>query len=51
LWKRKFTLAAGVNDRTPDPPGGKFDRDAAGRLTGCARERATAPFAGKIPVT
>jgi len=28
-------MAAGVNDRTPDPPGEKFDRDAAGRLTGC----------------
>ena len=40
---------ADVNDQTPDPPGGKYDRDASGRLTGCVRERATAPFVRKIP--
>jgi predicted amidohydrolase YtcJ len=41
---------AGVGDKTPDPPGGKFDRDAAtGRLTGGLRERATDPFDKIIP--
>jgi predicted amidohydrolase YtcJ len=32
--------ALGVTDATPDPVGGAFDRDAAGRLTGIAREGA-----------
>src|SRR5215468_2872328 len=40
---------AGVDDQTPDPQGGHFDRDSNGRLTGCARERATGPFTQKIP--
>lgn len=31
---------AGVDDRTPDPPGGSFDRDPLGRLTGVLRETA-----------
>jgi predicted amidohydrolase YtcJ len=39
---------ADVNEKTPDPAGGRFDRDAAGKLTGCARELATAPFNRKI---
>jgi predicted amidohydrolase YtcJ len=39
---------ADVNDKTPDPAGGRFDRDAAGKLTGCARELAQAPFHRKI---
>jgi predicted amidohydrolase YtcJ len=39
---------ADVNDKTPDPAGGRFDRDAAGKLTGCAHELATAPFNRKI---
>jgi predicted amidohydrolase YtcJ len=40
---------ADVNDKTPDPSGGQFDRDAAGRLTGGLKETATAPFRSKIP--
>ncbi|MBI3695916.1 MAG: amidohydrolase, partial [Acidobacteria bacterium] len=40
---------ADVNDKTPDPPGGKFDHDAQGHLTGILRERATAPFTRAIP--
>ncbi|MBI1786499.1 MAG: amidohydrolase [Acidobacteria bacterium] len=40
---------AGINDRTPDPRGGRFDRDAAGRLAGCVRERANDPFHRVIP--
>ena len=30
--------AANLTDTTPDPPGGKLDRDAAGHLTGILRE-------------
>lgn len=40
---------ADVNDKTPDPPGGHFDRDASGRLTGGLAENARAPFSRKIP--
>jgi hypothetical protein len=40
---------ADVNEKTPDPPGGQFVRDAKGRLTGLVRERATAPFTRLIP--
>jgi len=40
---------AGVNDKTPDPPGGQMDRDSAGRLTGGLRETATEPFERRIP--
>lgn len=35
---------AGVNDQTPDPPGGHFDRDSSGHLTGHVGDSATAPF-------
>ena len=38
-----------VTDETADPAGGKFDRDAAGRLTGGLRENATEPFRKIIP--
>jgi predicted amidohydrolase YtcJ len=42
---------AEIADTIPDPPGGKFDRDAAtGRLTGGLRENATAPFRKMLPV-
>jgi predicted amidohydrolase YtcJ len=40
---------ADVNDATPDPAGGQFERDAGGRLTGGLRENATTPFKAKIP--
>ncbi len=40
---------ADVNDKTPDPQGGKFEHDASGHLTGIVRERATAPFTHVIP--
>ncbi len=41
---------AGVDEKTPDPPGGKFDRDpATGRLTGGLRERARGAFSKVIP--
>jgi predicted amidohydrolase YtcJ len=35
---------ASVNDNTPDPPGGHFDRDSSGRLTGHVGDNATEPF-------
>jgi predicted amidohydrolase YtcJ len=38
-----------VTDETADPSGGKFDRDAAGRLTGGLRENATEPFRKLLP--
>lgn len=41
--------SAGINSRTPDPPGGKIDRDATGRLTGILRERAMDLVEEKIP--
>jgi len=40
---------AELTDATADPPGGKFDRDASGRLTGGLRENATAPFLKLLP--
>ncbi len=41
--------AAGIKDDTPDPPGGQFDHDQRGRLTGGLREQATGPFRRLIP--
>ncbi|HEV2385917.1 MAG TPA: amidohydrolase [Candidatus Acidoferrales bacterium] len=35
---------AKVDERTPDPPGGRFFRDAAGRLNGRVADRANAVF-------
>lgn len=35
---------AGVNEKTPDPPGGRFEHDSAGHLTGHVGDRATAVF-------
>lgn len=41
--------AAGIDQNTPDPPGGRIQRDAAGRPTGNLRETATAPVTKLIP--
>ena len=41
--------SAGITSRTPDPPGGKIDRDAAGRPTGILREKAMDLVEEKIP--
>ncbi|MGE5204391.1 MAG: amidohydrolase, partial [Chlamydiota bacterium] len=38
-----FNLA-GVDEKTPDPPGGRFEHDSAGHLTGHVGDRATAVF-------
>ncbi len=40
---RAFQLA-GIGDQTPNPPGGRFERDAAGHLTGRVSDRAKAVF-------
>lgn len=41
--------AAGVRDDTPDPPGGRYERDASGAFTGRVVERAMETFARVIP--
>ncbi len=43
--------AAQVDEGTPDPPGGKFDRDSSGHLNGRIIERAETPFGKVIPST
>ncbi len=43
---------AGIDARTPDPPGGSFDRDRSGRPTGVLRETAIRPVADALaPIT
>lgn len=45
LWANSAALAAaGVTAGTPDPEGGRFERDAAGAPTGVARENAVTAF-------
>lgn len=41
--------AAGITKSTPDPQGGKIDRDASGEATGIIRETAQALIDKKIP--
>jgi predicted amidohydrolase YtcJ len=40
LVNSRVLEAAGVDDRTSDPPGGRFDRDADGHLTGLCLDTA-----------
>jgi predicted amidohydrolase YtcJ len=40
---------AKVDEKTPDPPGGQFEHDSAGRLTGRINERAAEVFNKVIP--
>jgi len=35
---------AGIDEHTPDPPGGRFEHDAAGHLTGHVGDKATEAF-------
>lgn len=42
---------AKVDEKTPDPAGGQFEHDPAGRLTGRINERALEPFNKVIPST
>jgi predicted amidohydrolase YtcJ len=43
-YNTKAFEMAGVTKATPNPPGGTFDRDANGELTGRVTDRARAPF-------
>jgi predicted amidohydrolase YtcJ len=42
---------AGVDERTPDPPGGRFEHDAAGHFTGHIGDKATELFVKHIEFT
>jgi predicted amidohydrolase YtcJ len=42
---------AGITDKTPDPPGGKINRDAQGHATGILIDRAQGLVRAKIPAT
>ena len=44
FYNSKALQLAGVTRDTPNPPGGTFDRDAQGNLTGRVTDRATAVF-------
>jgi predicted amidohydrolase YtcJ len=45
LWVNSAALAAaGLGRGTPDPEGGRFERDVAGELTGLVREHAVRAF-------
>ena len=49
LWVNGAALrAAGVTRATPDPPGGRIERDAAGEPTGVVREHAVRLFAPQL---
>lgn len=50
-WVNSQALAlAGINEKSPDPPGGRYDRDpATGRLTGHVREKAKDAVETAIP--
>jgi len=52
-WVNSFALKlANVDDKTPDPPGGKYDHDPqTGRLTGHVREHGSDAFDKIIPST
>jgi predicted amidohydrolase YtcJ len=43
--------AAGIRPNRPDPPGGGFERDASGQLTGVCWETATRLLMGMVPLT
>ena len=49
LVNSKALALAGINRDTPDPEGGKFDRDAEGELTGYVLGRAMDPFRAILP--
>jgi predicted amidohydrolase YtcJ len=42
---------AGVDDKTPDPPGGRYEHDSSGHLTGFIGDSAREPFEKLIPET
>ena len=50
LWANtKAIEMAGVTDETPDPPGGRIERDENGRVSGCFRELAQHVILDAIP--
>lgn len=49
-WLNSAALrAAGIDEATPDPPGGKIERDSAGQLTGVLVEHAREPLNRVLP--
>ena len=48
-FNTKAMEEVGVTDTTPDPEGGRYDRDTAGKMTGVAYERANIPFRNVPP--
>lgn len=42
--------AAGIRNRSEDPPGGRFERDEHGQLTGMCYENATAVLMSAVPI-
>ncbi|HVP33925.1 MAG TPA: amidohydrolase [Steroidobacteraceae bacterium] len=44
FYNSKALQLAGINRNSPDPPGGTFDRDADGNLTGRVTDRANGVF-------
>ncbi|NPV07678.1 MAG: amidohydrolase [Anaerolineae bacterium] len=51
IWVNTIALrAAGIAADTPDPPGGRIERDARGEPTGILRERATALVWDQVPL-
>ena len=49
LVNTKALNMAGINRDTPDPEGGRFERDARGELTGYVLGKAMAPFRAILP--
>ena len=49
LVNTKALSMAGINRDTPDPEGGRFERDARGELTGYVLGKAMAPFRAILP--
>ena len=49
-WVNSKALeTAAITNDTPDPPGGQFDRDSSGELTGIVREKAAALITKHMP--
>ncbi|MEY2907875.1 MAG: hypothetical protein RLZZ602_398 [Pseudomonadota bacterium] len=49
LVNSKALALAGINHETPDPEGGKFERDSNGELTGYVLAKAMDPFRAILP--
>ena len=52
IWVNSAALKLlGVDEHTPDPPGGRYEHDTSGHLTGHIGDRATEPFTQLIAFT